>query len=108
MPKTGPRLGWRIATVAFFPITLSPCASPIVVVVFPSPSGVGVIAVTTTYLPRLPSFSIRSIASMEIFALVRPYGSTSSGVKPRSAATASIGFGVTLRAISRSDGKDMR
>ena len=33
---------------------------------------------------------------MEIFAFVRPYGSTSSGVNPRSAATASIGFGVTL------------
>jgi hypothetical protein len=29
-------------------------------------------------------------------------------VNPRSAATASIGFDVTLRAISRSDGKDMR
>ena len=34
------------------PIRLRPWASPTVVVVLPSPSGVGVIAVTTTYFPR--------------------------------------------------------
>ena len=39
-------------TAAFRPIRLSPWASPTVVVDLPSPSGVGLIAVTTTYLPR--------------------------------------------------------
>ena len=38
------------------------------------------------------------------FAFVLPYGSTSSGVKPRSCATSAIGRGVAARAISRSDG----
>ena len=51
---------------------------PTVVVDFPSPSGVGVIAVTTTYFPRRPSPSSRSMPSIESFALPRPYGSTSS------------------------------
>ena len=39
-------------TAAFLPMWLSPWASPTEVVDLPSPSGVGVIAVTRTYLPR--------------------------------------------------------
>ena len=37
-----------MAMVALLPMHASACPSPIVVVVFPSPSGVGVTAVTTT------------------------------------------------------------
>ena len=49
MPNVGPMLAWRIAIVAFLPMCRNAMPRPIVVVVFPSPSGVGVIAVTTTY-----------------------------------------------------------
>jgi hypothetical protein len=42
--------GWRMATVAVRSMWRNACPSPTVVVVFPSPSGVGVIAVTTTYV----------------------------------------------------------
>ena len=48
IPKTGPSDGWRMFTDALCPIRLRPCANPTVVVDLPSPSGVGVIAVTTT------------------------------------------------------------
>src|SRR4051812_15199129 len=92
-------------TAALRPIRFRPWARPTVVVDFPSPSGVGVIAVTTTYLPRGFAVSRRSIPASVIFALVWPYGSISSSCNPRSRATSMIGRGVTDRAISRSDGK---
>ncbi len=47
MPKTGPWLGCRMQVMTFLPMCLRPCESPIVVTVFPSPSGVGVMAVTS-------------------------------------------------------------
>jgi hypothetical protein len=50
MPNVGPMLAWRIAIVAVRPMCRNAIPSPIVVVVLPSPSGAGVIAVTTTYL----------------------------------------------------------
>src|SRR6185503_17283642 len=87
------------------PILFSPCASPTVVVLLPSPSGVGLIAVTTTYLPRGLAASTRSIPASVTFAFVCPYGSISSSCSPRSRATSMIGRGVTDRAISRSEGK---
>jgi hypothetical protein len=59
-------------TAAFRPIRLRPWASPTVVVDLPSPSGVGVMAVTTTYLPRGFSASSRRMASKVTLALVRP------------------------------------
>ena len=40
--------GWRMAMVAFLPMWLKPMPSPTVVVVLPSPRGVGVIAEITT------------------------------------------------------------
>ena len=49
IPNVGPIDGWRIATVARLPIFTSASPRPTVVVVLPSPSGVGVIADTTTY-----------------------------------------------------------
>ena len=54
MPKVGPIDGWRMVIVACLPMCLNAWPSPTVVVVLPSPSGVGVIAVTTTYLARRP------------------------------------------------------
>ncbi len=59
-------------TAAFLPILFRPWASPTVVVLLPSPSGVGLIAVTRTYLPRGRSASSRSIASSRIFAFFEP------------------------------------
>src|ERR1700690_4305136 len=82
-----------MATDAFRPIRLRPCARPTVVVVFPSPSGVGVIAVTTTYFPRGRSRSTRSTPASVTFALVGPYISSSAGRSPRSAATSPMGRG---------------
>src|SRR6185295_31026 len=92
-------------TEARWPIWLSPWARPTVVVDFPSPRGVGVMAVTTTYLPRGRSASRRVMASNVSLAFVGPYSSSSSGRLPSSAAMSAIGRGLTPRAISRSDGK---
>jgi hypothetical protein len=50
IPKTGPIEAWRTATVAVLPMCLKACPRPTVVVVFPSPKGVGVMPETTTYL----------------------------------------------------------
>jgi hypothetical protein len=52
-------------------------------VVFPSPKGVGVMAVTTTYLPLGWSFR-RSRMERWTLALVLPYSSNSSGRIPAS------------------------
>ena len=51
MLKVGPPEGWRMAPETRRPRLASPWMSPMVVVVFPSPSGVGVMAVTSTYFP---------------------------------------------------------
>src|SRR6516225_11498014 len=69
IPKVGPWLGWRIHVKTFFP-RCAPKAwlRPTVVVVLPSPKGVGVIAVTTTYLP-LGTFFRRSRTERCTFAL---------------------------------------
>lgn len=49
IPKVGPWLGCRMHATTFLPCTAPmACANPMVVVDFPSPSGVGVIPVTTT------------------------------------------------------------
>ena len=45
--KVGPPLGWRIAPTTRLLSLPRPSISPMAVVVFPSPSGVGVLAVTT-------------------------------------------------------------
>jgi hypothetical protein len=51
MPKHGPSDGSRTHTIVFFPMLLSASARPIVVVVLPSPAGVGVMAETRMSLP---------------------------------------------------------
>ena len=67
------------------------CVKPMVVVDFPSPAGVGVIAVTNTSFP----FGLcckRSIASQETFALYFPYSSNSSSESWHPLAISTIGF----------------
>ena len=71
MPKTGPREGSRSATMAFLPRRFSASARPMVVVVLPSPAGVGLMAVTRISLPR-PAASLRQSAGAVTFALYLP------------------------------------
>src|SRR5439155_4169718 len=103
MPNVGPIEGWRIATVERLPICDRACPRPTVVVVLPSPSGVGVIAETTTYLALGPPLN-SSIASSLIFATSFPYGSRRYGPMPILAATSGIGSKRAWRAIWRSVG----
>ena len=46
IPKTGPKLGSRNTAMVFFPILFRPSHRPTETVVFPSPAGVGLMAVT--------------------------------------------------------------
>ena len=70
IPKTGPREGSRKATPAFFPILFNPSHKPIETVVFPSPAGVGLIAVTRIRLLLLTLSSL--IRESGSFALYFP------------------------------------
>ena len=53
IPNTGPKEGSLNTGIAFFPILFKPSARPTDVVVFPSPAGVGLMAVTRMSLPVL-------------------------------------------------------
>ena len=68
MPKDGPSDGSRRQQSAFLPMWLSASPRPTVVVVLPSPAGVGVIAVTRTSLPSFLPFRLSRYLS-ETFAL---------------------------------------
>ena len=60
IPNTGPKEGSLNATNTFSPNLANPSATPIVVVVFPYPAGVGFIAVVNInfdFLPPLPLFN---------------------------------------------------
>ena len=100
----GALAGWRMQVNTFLP-RCAPRAwlRPTVVVVLPSPSGVGVMAVTTMYLPLGAPFN-RSRTYRWTFALYLPYSSSSSGKIPASAAILSMGSGFAAWAISRSLG----
>ena len=67
-PKHGPSDGSRTQIMAFLPIAFSASPRPTVVVVLPSPAGVGEIAVTRISLPSL-FFCTRAISASESFAL---------------------------------------
>src|SRR3989442_7406078 len=103
MPNVGPIEGWRMATIAGRPMCESAWPRPTVVVVLPSPSGVGVIAETTTYLAWGRPLN-SSIASSLILATSFPYGSRRCGPMPILAATSGIGSKRAWRAICRSVG----
>ena len=72
IPNTGPNEGSLNANIDFFPIFASPSAIAIDIVVFPSPKGVGFIAVTNTNFPFF-LFSKFFIISFDILALYLPY-----------------------------------
>src|SRR5712692_6647187 len=101
MPKVGPIDGWRMVTVAGRPMRERAWPRPIVVVVLPSPSGVGVTDETTMYLAfGRPASS--SIAASLILATSWPYGSSRCGPMPMRAAMSAMGRSRARRAISRS------
>ena len=68
IPKTGPSDGSLNAKIDFLFIFLNPSAIAIETVVFPSPNGVGLKAVTNTNFPFLLSFTFSKTFS-DIFAL---------------------------------------
>ena len=68
MPNTGPSEGSRRQIIAFLPMWLSASPRPTVVVVLPSPAGVGLIAVTRISLPSFFPFRVSRYLS-ETFAL---------------------------------------
>jgi hypothetical protein len=67
MPNTGPSEGSRSAITQRLPMRFSASPRPTTVVVLPSPAGVGLIAVTSTSLPRGPL--CRSSQARSILAL---------------------------------------
>ena len=81
IPKVGPIEGSLRAPTTFLPSLPSPWMSPIVVTVFPSPAGVGVIAVTTTSFPSFLSLSFSRLAR-GTFAMYLPYIWISSSDRP--------------------------
>ena len=99
MPNTGPKDGSLKASTAFFPILCNPSAKPIAMVVFPSPSGVGLIAVTKISFPFL-FCCICEEYEIGIFALYFPYVSNSSSGTPSFCAICVIGCKVAFLAIS--------
>ena len=70
IPNTGPSDGSRSAAAARTPMRFSPSVSPTVVVVLPSPAGVGERAVTST--SRAFSICSSRSSSSGSFALYRP------------------------------------
>src|SRR4051812_54538 len=104
MPNVGPIDGWRMAITLFLPRCLKAWPRPTVVVVLPSPKGVGVIAETTTYFAFGLSLSSSTALSL-ILARLSPYGSIRCGPMPIWAAMSSSGCSVAAWAMSRSDGK---
>ena len=71
MPNTGPSEGSRTQMMLFLPSRASDWPRPTVVRVLPSPSGVGVMAVTRMSFPSGSSLR-RSSASRPTFALCAP------------------------------------
>ena len=66
----GPPEGWRRQPPTFFPSRPKPSIRPSDVVDFPSPSGVGVMAVTSIYLPSGRSFSRPMIRRKSSFGVL--------------------------------------
>src|SRR6266516_3144367 len=106
IPNVGPIEACLSAIVARLPMCRIAWPRPTVVVVLPSPSGVGVIAVSTMYF-ALGSSSSSSIADSLIFTTCSPYGSSRCMPRPTSLAMSSTGFRCAPRAISRSLGNAM-
>src|SRR5262245_19511909 len=102
MPKQGPSEGSRRQLMARLPIRLRPSPRPTVVVVLPSPAGVGLMAVTSMSLPSL-FFCAALMKSNDTLALYGPKLSRASAGMPRPLPISAIGFIFASRAISISD-----
>src|SRR3990170_6653353 len=76
---------------------------PIIVVLFPSPSGVGVMAVTSMYLPLGTFFNRLRISSLTL-ALKGPWSSSSDARIRASEAISAIGLRRAACAMSMSEG----
>src|SRR5260370_19639893 len=102
MPKQGPSEGSRRQIIVFLPMRLSASPRPTVVVVLPSPAGVGLIAVTRMSFPsgRFERLLRKSYSSL---AMKRPNGRKADSGAPIFAAISAIGFKRAARAISMSD-----
>ncbi len=94
----GPPEGCRMAPPTFFSLFPNPSMSPMAVVVFPSPSGVGVIAVTSIYFPSGLSCS-RFMIFKKSSLLILPYPMISSFLRP-SLSRHSSGVGIFFSAAS--------
>ena len=75
IPNTGPSEGSRRQAIALRPMWFRPSTRPTVVVVLPSPAGVGLMPLTRTSLPDGRSARLAMWVG-EIFALKRPYDSS--------------------------------
>src|SRR5262249_40727474 len=102
MPKQGPSEGSRRQLMARLPIRLRPSPRPTVVVVLPSPAGVGLMAVTRMSLPSL-FFCAALMSSNDTLALYGPKLSRASAGMPIFLPISAIGFIFASRAISISD-----
>ena len=100
-PKTGPKDGSRNAIIVFLPIRFKASPNPTVVVDFPSPAFVGLMAVTRISLPSALSW-LRFNKSRDTFALQLPQYSKSLSSTPILAATSRICSNVHSCAISKS------
>ena len=87
MPNTGPSEGSRRHTTVRRPMRLSASPRPTVVVVLPSPAGVGEIAVTRISLPSARPACAASQSS-DTLPMCRPRGSSASSGTPSASLTA--------------------
>ena len=101
IPKQGPRLGSRRQMIACLPMRFSASPSPTVVVVLPSPAGVGETAVTRMSLPSSPRAPV-SANERSIFALSWPYGISVSEDRPSDSPICEMGRTLAARAMSMS------
>ena len=94
MPNVGPWLGCLTQANTFF-LSWEPiaCTSPMVVVDFPSPRGVGVIPATHTYRPVFLEDNLSRVLR-DTLAFFFPYRSTSEGRRPISEARRPTSLGV--------------
>ena len=101
IPKQGPSDGSRRQIAVRLPIRFKASPRPTVVVVLPSPPGVGLIEVTRISFPSGLPWS-ESMNSPETLALSWPNGRTCSLGIPSLAPTSWMGWAFARRAISMS------
>ena len=101
IPNVGPMEGSLRAPTTFLPSLPSPWIRPMVVTVFPSPAGVGVMAVTTTSFPSFLSLYLSRLARGTL-AMYLPYIWISSSERPILDAISLMSLTFAASAISMS------